>query len=819
MKGFNFLLLPIILFTLSACGGGGTAPSINSDDDSTPDNKGNIPPIARAGQDITRTQSLQVSLSGTGSTDSDGTISSYLWKQISGMQVSLSDNDKAVATFTAPPTNTELSLEFELQVTDNRGASSTDKVLVTIIPNSPPPEVTIEFPPFGSRFFGDYITVSGTASKQGGIDGTSVNVNVGNSNVSAQVDADGSWRAQNVLLPKNLSNIVINATATDRIGQTGEAETKIGNIPTLTRARFSFNPQLPNMLYAIEETGISYDRIIAINLETMEHELLFHSDSAVGGRGQNMGQIFSVDFDSLNNQIVLADWGIGIHTFDIMERHLTTFELSGESLGQGSHPDGIAVDSENNRAIFLDRFNAELVSFNLNTGESTVISNNSGVGTGILFDQLSELVLETTKNRALVYDSGLASILAVDLSTGDRSVIASNTVGTGADLNYCLSLAFDSGKLIMLDWSSRIFEIDLENGDRNYIFTNGEQSKQASWSTQLMVDSVNNRYLINDFSHNTDTNDSDSVIALDKNTGERSIIFKQSVSSGPQIDIPELMDIDPATDIGYVWDRTTKSIYEVNLSTGERKLFLMDNSGLLNPSDMKLDRSNNQLLITEPSQKAIIGIDLTTKLMYLISGNFGAGYPQYESPALLAFSEHTDKLYIADVGLQAIFEVNLNTGTRSIISSSDIGAGPEFKSLTAMAIDDDGSTIYLADQGNGSTVEHALIAIDTSTGDRKVVSGYRTGSGSYLNGTYSIHILSGTNQALILDNQDLKLVDLSTGDRTVLANSSGTGKGEPLNIGEIAMGANEGIIYALSSNYEAIFAIDRFSGDRVIISK
>ena len=595
MKGFNFLLLPIILFTLSACGGGGSAPSINSDDDLTPDNKGNIPPIARAGQDITRTESLQVSLSGTGSTDSDGTISSYLWKQISGVQVSLSDNDKAVATFTAPSTNTELSLEFELQVTDNlgasstdkvlvtvvpnappmasagediiqaetlqvtlsgtestdtdgtissylwsqisgmqvslsdsdkavasftapstdselglefelqvtdnRGASSTDKVLVTIIPNSPPPEVTIAFPPSGSRFYGDYITVSGTASKQYGIEGISINIKVGNSNVSTKVNADGSWRAQNVLLPKNLSNIVINATATDRIGQTGEAETKIENIPTLTRARFSFNPQLPNMLYAIEETGISYDRIIAINLETMEHELLFHSDSAVGGRGQNMGQIFSVDFDSLNDQIVLADWAIGIHTFDIMERHLTTFELSGESLGQGSHPDGIAVDSENNRAIFLDRFNAELVSFNLNTGESTVISNNSGVGTGILFDQLSELVLETTKNRALVYDSGLASILAVDLSTGDRSVIASNTVGTGADLNYCLSLAFDSGKLIMLDWSSRIFEIDLENGDRNYIFTNGEQSKQASWSTQLMVDSVNNRYLINDFSH------------------------------------------------------------------------------------------------------------------------------------------------------------------------------------------------------------------------------------------------------------------------------------------------------------------------------
>ena len=820
MKGFNFLLLSIILFTISACGGGGSAPSINSDDDSTPDNNGNIPPIARAGQDITQTESLQVSLSGTESTDSDGTISSYLWKQISGMQVSLSDSDKAVASFAAPSTESELTLEFELQVTDNLGASSTDKVLVTVIPNSPPPEVTITFPPSDSRFFGDYITVSGTASKQGGIDGTSVNVNVGNSNVSAQVDADGNWRAQNVPLPENLSNVVILATATDRVGQTGEAETKFENIPTLTRARFSLNPQLPNMLYAIEDTGISYDRIIAINLETMERELLLQSDSSWGGNGANFGQLLSADFDSLNNQIVLADWHQRIYTFNLSENQLTTFELAEEDLGESSNPYDIVVDSENNRAFFVDRYDPALVSVNLTNGNSTVLSNNSGLGTGVLFNEPSNVSLETTKNRALVYDSGLDSILAVDLSTGNRSVIASNTVGTGNPLNAIRSLKFDSGKLIALSWPSVILEINLENGNRDVISYGYGESEQYYYATQLLVDTTNNRYLISGFADSTSANDRDSVAAVDKDTKERSILFKETVSSGPEMDGIAVMAIDPSTDIGYIWDRASRSIYEVNLSTGERKLFMMDDSDLLNPSDMKLDISNNRLLIAEPSQKAIIGIDLTTKLMYMISGNSGGSTPKYDSPVFLAHSEKTGKLYVADLVLKAIFEVNLNTGTRSIISSSDIGAGPEFKSLTAMAIDDDGSTIYLADEGKGSTVEQALIAVDTSTGDRKVVSGYRTGSGSYLNGTYSIHILSDTNQALIFDNQDLKLVDLSTGDRTVLANSRGTGKGEPLlNMREIAMGANEGIIYALSSNYEAIFAIDRFSGDRVIISK
>jgi|GEM_PF-3715862 len=821
MKGFNPLFFLCILTFVTACGGGSSnnTSADNNAKENPVEQKQNTPPVANAGQDKTQTESLPVTLSGNASTDTDGTISAYAWRQISGTQVSLSDSDKAVATFTAPLADTELTLEFELQVTDNLGASSTDKVLVTVIPNSPPPEVTIEFPPSGSRFFGDYITVSGTASKQGGIDGTSVNVNVGNSNVSAQVDADGNWRAQNVPLPENLSNVVILATATDRVGQTGEAETKFENIPTLIRARFSLNPQLPNMLYAIEDTGFSHDRIIAINLETMERQLLLQSDSPWGGNGANFGQLLSADFDSPNNQIVLADWHQRIHTFNLSENQLTTFELAEEDLGESSKPYDIVVDSENNRAFFVDRYDPALVSVSLTNGRSTIISNNSGTGTGVLFSEPQNVALETVRNRALVYDDILDAVLAVDLSTGNRSVIASNTVGTGNPLNAIRSLKFDSGKLIALSWPSVILEINLENGNRTVISDGYGESEQFYYAPQLLADTANNRYLINGFSDNFGANDSDAVAAVDKDTKERSILFKETVSSGPEMDGLAVMAIDPSTGIGYIWDRTSRSIYEVNLSTGERKLFPMDDSSLLNPSDMKLDRSNNRLLIAEPNHKAIIGIDLTTRSMYLISGNSGESTPKYDSPVFLAHSEQTGKLYVADLGLKAIFDVNLNTGTRSIISSSDKGAGPEFKSLTAMAIDDDGSTIYLADEGKGSTVEHALIAIDTSTGDREVVSSYRIGSGSYLNGTNGIHVLSNTNQALIVDNLVIKLVDLSTGDRTILASNT-VGNGEQLlNMREIAAGANENIMYALSSNYEAIFAIDRSSGDRVIISK
>ena len=92
--------------------------------------KVNIAPIADAGSDITTvTSNNSVDLKGNGS-DADGSISSYLWKQISGPSSSnIISSDSA---------NTEVqgliegTYEFELQVKDNEGAEAKDTVQVTV---------------------------------------------------------------------------------------------------------------------------------------------------------------------------------------------------------------------------------------------------------------------------------------------------------------------------------------------------------------------------------------------------------------------------------------------------------------------------------------------------------------------------------------------------------------------------------------------------------------------------------------------------------------------------------------------------------------
>lgn len=91
----------------------------------------NVPPIADAGVDRSVTPSASVTLDGSGSSDLDGSITSYVWTQLTGTSVTITGSDQVTATFTAP--DTEGNLSFELLVSDDGGASDRDTVNITVV--------------------------------------------------------------------------------------------------------------------------------------------------------------------------------------------------------------------------------------------------------------------------------------------------------------------------------------------------------------------------------------------------------------------------------------------------------------------------------------------------------------------------------------------------------------------------------------------------------------------------------------------------------------------------------------------------------------
>jgi alpha-tubulin suppressor-like RCC1 family protein len=96
----------------------------------------NIPPTANAGPDQSVPRPSTVYLNGTGSTDPDDGLNTYLWVQTGGTAVTLLNANSAIANFFVPLSNAS-TLTFQLTVTDLHALSSSDSCTITTTTSSP----------------------------------------------------------------------------------------------------------------------------------------------------------------------------------------------------------------------------------------------------------------------------------------------------------------------------------------------------------------------------------------------------------------------------------------------------------------------------------------------------------------------------------------------------------------------------------------------------------------------------------------------------------------------------------------------------------
>lgn len=96
----------------------------------------NRAPDANAGPDLPEGDAQvkpgdSITLNGDGHDPDDDPIT-FEWTQLSGSTVQLTGADSKTASFTAPDVDSETQLEFQLKVTDDKGASDKDTAIVTV---------------------------------------------------------------------------------------------------------------------------------------------------------------------------------------------------------------------------------------------------------------------------------------------------------------------------------------------------------------------------------------------------------------------------------------------------------------------------------------------------------------------------------------------------------------------------------------------------------------------------------------------------------------------------------------------------------------
>ena len=99
----------------------------------------NRAPVANAGPPQEVATGVLVTLDGSGSSDLDGDVLTYLWEQLPGVggsDVTLSDPSAVSPTFRAPAG--PAAVYFRLTLTDSHGAGGTSEVAITIQASPPP---------------------------------------------------------------------------------------------------------------------------------------------------------------------------------------------------------------------------------------------------------------------------------------------------------------------------------------------------------------------------------------------------------------------------------------------------------------------------------------------------------------------------------------------------------------------------------------------------------------------------------------------------------------------------------------------------------
>jgi hypothetical protein len=168
----------------------------------------NANPTANAGPDQNNAaEQSTVVLNGTGSSDSDGSIpgSGYAWTRTSGPGVTLNNANSAVASFTAPTISggsPPINYTFELEVTDNEGATDTDTVNITVVAVNETPtannqtvgtdeDVSVAITMTGSDPDGDSLTYTIVNGPSSGSLGTQTGPGGSNVTYTPNADANG----------------------------------------------------------------------------------------------------------------------------------------------------------------------------------------------------------------------------------------------------------------------------------------------------------------------------------------------------------------------------------------------------------------------------------------------------------------------------------------------------------------------------------------------------------------------------------------------------------------------------------------------------
>jgi len=487
----------------------------------------NLAPSANAGTTQDVKAGTQVTLDGSASKDTDGSIAKYNWKQKSGTQVALTGETTAKASFLAPTVSANTELQFELTVEDNEGATATQNVTVKVTPANVP-EVALYFPPAVGVYTGSSISAFGNAKvAEGQI--SAVTVEIGGVQTAATLSGNGDWRADNLSVPLG-SSFTIKVTATDDQGRSGQ------NTATLNKSgAIGSGPSVDDILGF--EVDSSLNKLILLTAgKTLGSTRLLSIDMANGKRSANISSFGDANQGPTNE-------ALGQMTYD--------------PVGKKAYVSGAPAD------LTVSPF---IISIDTLTGQRSLIaSNTKGAGAALDFPY----GIAYNKGSLYIADILTDKILKLDPATGNRITIADKDTAfyiIDAPALLAIDQHADDPLLYLMPNATQGFVLGLTtdtNSALSDLITDSSESADGpaiiDLPKSLVADeALHKLYVL------TKTYD---VVEVDTWTGKRKTLLSNSTLFGT-----EKMTYDPIKHVMYLIDHFPLAVSAMDPVSGQRVL-------------------------------------------------------------------------------------------------------------------------------------------------------------------------------------------------------------------------------------------------------
>ena len=686
--------------------------------------------------------------------------------------VTYSLTDNAGGAFTIDPSSGVVTvaglLDFEsasslllaILATPSEGDPVEESFTFTISDNFSP-TVVINFPSDNSVIVGDSTTVSGTATDPEGDAIDSIIVSSGDNDITATVDADGNWSAPN--LPLGRGNNEITVTTTDANGEVSVTAINVTAQATVVSAPGSAIADGDRNRILVIDAGTGGINIVDENTgDITPFPVDFIGGTLPGSANADEFNALSGsgELDAANDRLFVVEntlAGDNLLQIDLTNDSVTRLPVRVET-----DIDQFAVDSANNQLLAIDPTAPAIIAVDLDNNSTTVVSNNTGIGSGPDLVTPTRIAIDNTNNQAIVYDEGIPGFLTVDPVTGDRALLSGLPAGiTDPTLVRSIDVDETNNRLLVVTPTS-VFTVDLDNGalavlsgtdvvtPSDAITGNGPLLVDAS---AITVDGT--RALVSD--------NNGAIIAIDLATGDRTIVGSNT---------PALLAAERYTNV--IVDDATGNVFLYSLIPDSNNLIINDTA--------------NGSTSTVAINQSTIEID-TTQFIVDFSNNIAYFFTAYGD------------------GIAAL---NLASGLLTIVSdNTNVGSGIEFQFPTALALDAANNRILYTDAYNYNP---GVRAIDLSNGDRSIF--FADG----LPWPTAIIVDAAQGRALVADDgkQTLVVIDLDSAEGTAF--NALPNNDLNLDFAVVAVDSNSNIAYLLSPITRVLSSVNLITGEALVVS-